>query len=113
MKYLILLLFVSTAYAEDPHHTDGTINTTTVQTTQVLNLSSEGAIASAMAGGLHQFDAGTDKVQVSFSAATYEGNSAGSVGAAMRFNKKLLLSGSVNFAEGGTVSGGGAVGFKF
>lgn len=117
MKYILtLLLFVTPLFAADPHHVDSTtdtVNTTTVQTTQVLNLNSESAVAAAMASGLHQFDSSTDDFQLSFSAATYEGDAAGSVGLAMRLNKKLLLSGAINIEEGGTVSGGGAVGIQF
>ena len=81
MKFLLFVLILVTiwtqAAAGDWH--DGTepgATTTTIETTQVLNLDTSQA-AAAMAGGLHQFDSSTDDLQLSFSGATIDGEAAG------------------------------------
>lgn len=131
MKTLLFILILTTiwtqAKADDPHYpayVDPVVNTVdtgvdtntagdvTIETTQILNLSSS-AIAAAIASGQHHFTQGTDKFQLSGAIGTHSGEYAGSIGFAITLNRSVLLSGAANFEEGGSFSGGGAVGVQF
>ena len=100
MRYL-LLLFPLTVFAHGDYGT-----TTTIQTVN------NNGVASALALSQCNYDY-SHFLQGCISVGTHDGTQAGAVGLGKRLGEDILINGGIAFEEGGDMSGGAALNFKF
>ena len=116
MKYIILLLISTVAFADNRHQhnyepvnipvildfstiNDTNLTTQTVETTQLTTFDDCQGVSMAMAAGNNQMYFGTNKPQASIGVGECGGDVAGSLMFGMKLRNNIMLNGSWGFDE--------------